>query len=155
MRNQSLSRENVHFRFSVAGRGGIFLLLAALVFILEACATLESSIIEYAGAPRFKRSDPDAVEILREEPKQPNERLGEIIIDASVEPSPPISDVEQKLREEAGRLGADAVVIVYDSVQPSVVFVNPWWGGNMRTVPERQLVGVAIKYQEEAEEAPG
>ncbi|MDC4203221.1 MAG: hypothetical protein MPW13_02305 [Candidatus Manganitrophus sp.] len=83
------------------------------------------------------------------------QRLGEIIIDASVEPSPPISDVEQKLREEAGRLGADAVVIVYDSIQPSVVFVNPWWGGNMRTVPERQLVGVAIKYQGEAEEAPG
>ncbi|MDC4223557.1 MAG: hypothetical protein MPW15_04830, partial [Candidatus Manganitrophus sp.] len=120
-----------------------------------ACTTLESSIIEYAGAPRFKQSDPDAVEILREEPKQPTERLGEIIIDASVEPSPPISDVEQKLREEAGRLGADAVVIVYDSIQPSVVFVNPWWGGNMRTVPERQLVGVAIKYQGEAEEAPG
>lgn len=154
MRNQSLFRENVHFRFSVAGRGGFFLLLAALVFILEACTTLESSTIEYAGAPRFTRSDPDAVEILREEPKQPNERLGEIIIDASVEPSPPISDVEQRLREEAGRLGADAVVIVYDGIEP-VAFINPWWGGTARAIDGRKLIGVAIKYQEEPKEGLG
>ncbi|MCG3117148.1 MAG: hypothetical protein LLH30_15880 [Candidatus Manganitrophus sp. SA1] len=136
-------------------KSGTVPLFAIFVLMLTSCTTLEADRIQYAGASRFPPSDPDAVEILREEPKQPNERLGEIIIDASVEPSPPISDVEQKLREEAGRLGADAVVIVFDSIQPSIVFVNPWWGGNMRTISERQLVGVAIKYQEEAEEAPG
>ena len=145
-----MSNQQTHKRQRV-----IVPLFAMLVFLLESCATLDSNTIQYAGAPRFPPSDPGAVEILREEPKQENERLGEIIVDASIEPSPPITDVEERLRKEASRIGADAVVIVYDSIEPAVVFVSPWWGGTTRSIIGRKLVGVAIRYQGETKEGLG
>jgi hypothetical protein len=49
---------------------------------------------------------------LRSEPTRPNDRLGEIMIDASTDPAPPLTEVEAKLRKEAAKLGADAVVVV-------------------------------------------
>jgi hypothetical protein len=49
--------------------------------------------------------DPAKAEILRSEPTRPNDRLGEIMIDASTDPAPPITEVEAKLRKEAAKLG--------------------------------------------------
>lgn len=44
-------------------------------------------------------------------------------------------------------IGADAVVVVYDRVQPVAVYVSgPWWGRNVDAVTGRKLVGVTIKY---------
>jgi hypothetical protein len=129
-------------------------LLAVLGFMLSACATIEADRIQYAGAPRFPARDPAVVEILRNEPTRPNDRLGEVVVDASVGPSPPIAEVESRLRAEAAQLGADAVVVVYDGIDP-VATVSPWWGGPPRPVTGRRLVGVAIKYQAETQQGPG
>jgi hypothetical protein len=88
------------------------------------------------------------VEILRTQPTRPHDRLGEIMIDASTDPAPPIAKVEEKLRKEAAKLGADAAVVVYDRVQPVGVIVSGgYWYRSASTISGRKLVGIAIKYK--------
>jgi hypothetical protein len=70
------------------------------------------------------------------------------LIDASVDPAPPITEVEQKLREEAAKLGGDAVVVVYDHIQPVGAYLNgPLWARDVETVNGRKLKGIVIKYK--------
>lgn len=155
MLNQRVFERRHLIRSAIVGRILIAPLFAAFVIMLESCATMDVDRIQYAGAPHLPPSDPGLVKILREEPKQPNERLGEVVVDASTDPSPAISDVEARLRKEGGKLGADAVVIVYDSIQRTVYVLSPWWSGAPSTRDARRLIGVAIKYQEKAEAGPG
>jgi hypothetical protein len=73
--------------------------------------------------------------------------LGEIVVDTSTEPAPPVADVEDKLRTEAAKLGANAVVVVLDRLQPVGAFVSgPWFGRDVDVIKGRKVVGVAIKY---------
>jgi hypothetical protein len=121
-------------------------LLALLGCVLVSCATIDATVTQYAGAPRFPPTNPAAVEILRVEPVRPHERLGEIEVDASAEHAPPIAKVEDKMRAEAASIGADAVVVVVDRLQPVGAFVSgPWFGRDV--VKGRKVVGVAIKYR--------
>ena len=94
-------------------------LLAALASVLMACASVEAYTTQYVGAPHYPPSDPARVEILRTEPTRPHERLGEIVLDASTDPAPPIA----------------------------AYVTGPWWDRDLQTVTGRKLVGVAIKYQ--------
>jgi len=124
------------------------LLLTAFACALASCTSIDSHTTQYAGAPHQPPGDPAKVEILRTEPTRPHDRLGEVMVDASVDPAPPIADVEARLRKEAAKIGADAVVVVYDHVQPVGAFVSgPWWGRTIDTITGRKLIGVAIKYQ--------
>jgi energy-converting hydrogenase Eha subunit F len=123
------------------------LVLIAFAMLLAACATVDVTTTQYVGAPRFQPTEPTAVQILRTEPTAPHDRLGEIMIDASTEPTPPISEVEEKLCKAGAKLGADAVVVVYDRTQPVAAYVSgPWWGRSIETVSGRKLVAVAIRY---------
>ena len=109
--------------------------------IVSACATVATVLDRPSG-------DPSQVEILRAEPTRAHERLGEIVVDATVEPTPPVADVEQRLRAQGAKLGADAVVVVYDRLQPVALYVSgPWRGQSIEGVSGRKLVGVAIKYR--------
>ena len=122
--------------------------MVALACLLVSCASIDATTTQYVGAPHFPPSNPAAVEILRTEPIRPHERLGEVVVDASTEPAPPIAEVEDKLRAEAAKLGADAVVVVVDRVQPVGAFVSgPWWGRDVDVIKGRKVVGVAIKYR--------
>ena len=128
--------------------GGLFLLLVAGAGLLSACATVDATTMQYVGAPRFPPSDPAKVQILPTEPTRPHDRLGEITVDASTDPAPPIEKVEDKLKAEAAKLGADAAVVVYDRIAPIGAYVTgPWWGRNLDTISGRKLVAVAIKYR--------
>lgn len=120
----------------------------ACACVLAACATVDATTTQYVGVPRFAPTVPAAVQILRVEPRRPHERLGEIVVDASTDPAPPIEQVENKLREEGAKIGADAVVVVVDRIQPVGAYVSgPWWGGSIQTITGRKLIGVAIKYR--------
>jgi hypothetical protein len=122
--------------------------LAAFVMVLAACATVDVTTTQYLGAPRYQPTEPNAVQILRTEPTAPHDRLGEVLVDASVDPPPSISEVEQKLCKAAAKLGADAVVVVYDRVQPVAAYVSgPGWGRSIETISGRKVVAVAIRYQ--------
>jgi hypothetical protein len=125
---------------------GLFLTLLGCVLV--SCSTIDATVAQYAGAPRFPPTNPAAVEILRTEPVRPHERLGEVEVDASAQPVPPVEEVEAKLREEAAQLGADAIVVVLDRLQPVGAFVSgPWFGRDVDVIEGRKVVGVAIKYR--------
>ena len=106
------------------------LLSSVLALAAASCAWVEATSTQYVGVPRFPPGDPAAVKVLRAEPMQTHERLGEILLDISVDPSPPIADVERRLREEAAKWGADGVFVVRDQQLPGV---------------GRKLIGVAIR----------
>ncbi len=102
----------------------------------------------YVGAPRLAPTDPAKVVILRTPPTRAHERLGEVTVDASVEPSPPMEKIEAALRERAAALGADAVLIVHDAIQPMGYYAwGPWWAPSVSAVSARIVVGVALKYK--------
>jgi len=107
-------------------------LWCVLVSLLAACAYVDATTTQYVGVPRFPPGDPAAVQVLRAEPMQPHERLGEILLDVSVDPAPEIGEIEQRLREEAAKWGANAVFVVRDQVMPGV---------------SRKLIAVAIRYR--------
>ncbi|VVO24104.1 hypothetical protein [Pseudomonas fluorescens] len=136
------------FLFSRLLRPLLTAALIASVLALGACATVDAQTTAYVGVEHPAPTLPSEVQVLRTEPTRAHVRLGEILIDASVDPAPPITQVEQKLREEGAKLGADAVVVVYDHIQPVAAYVSgPRWSRDIETIQGRKLKGIAIKYQ--------
>ena len=123
-------------------------LVAALAGLLASCASIDSQSTQYVGAPHQLPSDPAKVVLLRTEPTRPHDRLGEVLVEASTDPAPPIEEVEKRLREQAAKIGADAVVIVLDRIQPTGMYVTGgWWNQSLEAISGRKLIGVAIKYK--------
>ena len=94
-------------------------LAIVLLFLLGACAYVDAFTTQYVGVPRYPPTDPQSVQVLPAEPRERIERLGEIMLDISVDPKPPVEDIERKLREEAAKWGANAVYVVRDSITRS------------------------------------
>ncbi len=119
-----------------------------LAGLLVSCTSIYASRSPYVGVTHYPASDPAKVQILRANPTKAYDRLGEVLIDASINPAPPIADVESHLRHEAAQLGADAVIVVYDRVQPVGAYVVGGWGGqSVQPYNGHRLVGVAIRYK--------
>ncbi|MNE83096.1 hypothetical protein D3C80_1798840 [compost metagenome] len=98
--------------------------------------------------PHASPTDPASVEVLRREPLRPHERLGEVIIDASTDPAPPVDEIEQRLREEAAKIGGEAVVVVFDRIQPMGAYVSgPLWARDVERIEGRKLKGIIIRYR--------
>lgn len=122
--------------------------LAAVVLAsLSACANIDAHTTEYVGVTHAAPTSPASVQVLRSEPTRQHTRLGEVIVDASTEPPPPVADIEQKLKDEAAKIGGDAVVVVYDQIQPVAAVVNgPLWDRDIQTIDGRRLKGIVIRY---------
>src|SRR5688500_14027112 len=99
---------------------------------LASCAYVEATTTQYVGVPRFPPVEPAAVQVLPAEPAQRHDRLGEVLLDISVDPAPPVAEIEQRLREEAAKMGASAVYVIRDVLRPG---------------ESRKLVGIAIRYR--------
>ena len=124
------------------------LLPAFALLCLAACANIDAQTTEYVGVPHAAATDPASVEVLRSEPTRPHDRIGEIVLGASTEPPPPVTEIEQKLREEAAKIGGDAVVVVYDRIQPVAAYVSgPLWARDVETIQGRKLKGIVIRYR--------
>lgn len=122
--------------------------LTAALLALSGCATVDARTTAYVGVEHPAPTLASQVQVLRVEPLRPHVRLGEVLIDASLDPAPPITDVEQKLRDEAAQLGGDAVVVVYDHIQPVAAYVSgPLWSRDIETIQGRKLKGIVIKYR--------
>lgn len=115
-----------------------------LVLISAAACARHTGIELYPGAPRFAPTYPGDVDLLRHEPGRPHIRLGEVWIKPEPDWSPMF--VENKLREQAGRIGAHALVIVMDRHFHDRPAARYEWHGTM-VYPERVIVGVAIRYR--------
>src|SRR5512139_1250910 len=88
------------------------LLLIVFSLWLAGCASISTRTRIYPGAPKYPPTDPLKVEILRVAPTRPHDRLGEIALDATDDPSR--ERIEKKLKNAAAKLGADAMVVVFD-----------------------------------------
>lgn len=122
--------------------------LATALLALSGCASVDARTTAYVGVEHPAPTLASEVVVLRTEPLRPHIRLGEVLIDASVDPAPPITQVEEKLRGESAKLGGDAVVVVYDHIQPMGAYVNgPLWARDVRTIEGRKLKGIVIKFK--------
>lgn len=121
--------------------------LAALAFG-TGCSYVNSHTIAYLGVPRPAPTEPARIEILQAPPSRPHERLGEVVIDASLSPTPKPEKIEARIRKEAAKLGADAVLVASDQATTSGYWMTgPWWSATMSAVQSRVIVGVALKYK--------
>ena len=117
-----------------------------MLLVLTGCNTVSTSTKQYLGGPIYAPSDPATIQILREQPTRPHVRLGEVQAQPSSD-SVGAMEIEAAIRKAAAKLGADAVVIVYDRTQVTGAYVTgPWWGRSVNTVTGRVIIGVAIKY---------
>jgi hypothetical protein len=142
----------------VKGLAGIWKLSlwVALACGLTACSTVGTRTTQYATVPELPPTTPNHVKILTEQPAGPYQQLGTIVVDGSTEPIPPPEKFEEALRQKASDLGADAVVVLSDRVQPDGLVgdlppgeyyrVGEYWTRSVETVSGRQIIGVAIKY---------
>jgi hypothetical protein len=104
-----------------------------LLFLLAACAYVDATTVPYVGVPTFAPVDPATVKVLGYEPRERHDRLGEVVVYASRDPAPSSAEMENRLREEAAKWGANAVYIVRDIIPPGS--------------SERQLVGIAVRFR--------
>ena len=109
------------------------LLGVALACLVASCAYVDATTVQYVGVPRFPAVEPAKVQVLPKEPPQRHDRLGEVMLDISVDPPAEIADIENRLREEAGKMGANAIYVVRDVQRPG---------------ESRKLIGIAIRYQQ-------
>jgi hypothetical protein len=122
------------------------LALLAGVVTLASCTTISVSSKRYLGGPSFAPTDPNQVEILRREPRRPHDRVGEVLIEPSGNPS--VADMERAIRIEAAKLGANAAVLVYDKTKRiGTIYEGPWWGRSAAPVYGRKIVAVAIHFK--------
>ena len=126
------------------------LLAAALVSSSISCASVSSSSERLLGAPVFPPTRPESVVILHREPRKPHDRIGHVFIEPSG--NPPVAEMEQALRTEAAKLGADAAVIVFDRTRRiGRVYEGPWWDRRSYPILGRKIVAVAIRFRGERE----
>jgi hypothetical protein len=119
---------------------------AGLGLFATGCSTVAINTTQYVGVPKFAPTDPMSVQVLRVSPVTPNIRLGEVI--AQPQGSPSATEIEQKLKNAAAKLGANAVVIVEDrTMVTGAVVTGPWWGRSASPTLGQVVVGVAIRYQ--------
>ena len=121
--------------------------LTALALLAAGCNTISVSSKQYLGGPTFPPTDPATVQILRQPPTAAHVRLGEVTVIPQGNPS--VATIEARFRERAARMGANAVVIVFDRTMllGTTVMGGPWWGGAWVTPDTgRVIVGVAIRY---------
>jgi hypothetical protein len=117
----------------------------AVALLLAGCSFVSTRVQPYLGGPTFPPSDPAKVEILRSEPTRAHERLGEVYAEPSGDPT--VAQYEQALREGGAKMGADAVVVVYDRMQVvGSVVSGPWWAPSAYPIVGRVVVGLAIHY---------
>ena len=124
------------------------LLFAASLGALAACTSFTVQTTPFPGAPKLAASDPEKIEILRSTPSRNFDKLGEIQIDASTDPAPPLVDLGGTLREEAAKLGADAVIVqsYLETTIPDPKAGNPP-PASAPTVVIHRGIGIAIKYK--------
>jgi hypothetical protein len=119
-------------------------LALAAVLALAACAS-NVSTIQYPNVGAYAPSDPAKVQILRAAPTRPTVQLAEINVDAPT--GTPMPEIEGQIRAAAAKLGADAAVIVVNTVEPSAPVARGSWGSFTAPQTNKGVVAVAVKYR--------
>jgi hypothetical protein len=97
--------------------------------------------------PFYPPTDPASAEILPTEPLRPHERLGEIALEPQPQGNPSVMELEQKLREAAAKMGANAAVLIADrAMRMGAIVTGPWYGRQVTPEFQRFIVAVAVRY---------
>lgn len=116
-----------------------------MLAILAGCTSVAVESNRFLGAPSYPPTDPDAVQILQRPPERPYERLAQIVVEPSGNPT--LAQMEQKVRAAAAQLGADAVFVEYDGSRlTGWSSVGPRWSPQAYAQYGRVIVTVAIRY---------
>jgi hypothetical protein len=129
----------------------IFFSWIPLASLLVSCASIKTT--HYVTSQNYSPREPASVEVLWSEPMAPHEHLGEIVLNDSTA-SAASSEIEDKLRKEAAKMGADAVIVVLEAVQsasPSFIAER----GTHPTPQRCKVLGLAIKYRRIKNDLPG
>jgi hypothetical protein len=122
-------------------------LAVALLLVATGCQSVSTTAIQDIGTPQYAAVDPTHVQILRTEPTRPNVRIGQVRAVTS-SPDVAVPKIEEALRKKAAKLGADALVIVYDNTQiTGAQVMGGWFNRSVMTTEGRVIIGVAIKYK--------
>jgi len=135
-------------RFITLGVTGLS--LAALTCSVCSCSSISSisaDTTQYAGAPTQPPTQPANVRILRFEPTRPSQQLGEIVLIIPPDTVQSAQEIEDKLRQEAANLGADAVFVVDDHMQPFGAAVDYEWPLVFENNKAEKIVAKAIKFE--------
>jgi len=123
--------------------GGV---LAALL-LATGCQSVTATHTQDIGAPQSAKVDPTHVQILRTAPTRAHDRLGQVRVETD-SPGVEVTKIEQALRKEAAKMGADAVVVVYDKTQVTgAQVVGGFLNREIEETQGRVIIGVAIKYK--------
>jgi hypothetical protein len=123
----------------------ILLMIAAVLPMIAGCNYVTANTKPYLGMPSYPPTDLASVEVLRTEPLRPYERLGEITLEPQGNPS--VAEMEQKLREAAAKMGANAAVLVADrTMRMGATVSGPWYGRQVSPDFQRFIVAVTIRY---------
>ena len=125
--------------------------LISLILILLGCATGSTSINLYRGAVTYSPTDSKRVSVYHQKPQNANFiEIGEITISEVYS----WKDAEKLLKEEAAKLGGDAVYIIHQDKKSEGVIVPAYrgrvYGGGIYGSMDTTLIvtGIAIKYAE-------
>jgi hypothetical protein len=128
-------------------RSLMFVLAALALVATTGCQTVATSTSQEIGAPNYPPSNPALVQILRTEPTRAHVRLGRVQAGPS-DPSVQVTKFEEALRKAGAKIGADAVVVIYDQTQVTgAQVVGGWMDRSIQRVEGRVVMGIAIKYQ--------
>jgi len=123
-------------------------LFFVLAGFMAACSPLH--VYHFRGAPGFPPTRPEAVDLLRGEPRRPHVAFAEIRYEPPARASR--YEVEWRLRNKGARIGADALVIEVDTLYREGVWSGPYGsyrGRRVRRVVQRDhiIVAIAIRYR--------
>jgi hypothetical protein len=122
---------------------------AAFLLLVTGCDTVSINSNRYTGGTIYAPTDPASVQILHI-PVRPHVRLGEITARPSSD-NVSIQKIEAELKNAAAKMGANAVVIIYDSTQAIGASINDPWYGRTHGGPEaRVITGEAIRYTDDS-----
>ena len=123
----------------------VCLVLAGLG-LLTGCQSVSINSNQYLGVQNYPPTDPATIQILRKEPTEPHVQLGEVRAEPSSD-SVSAQKIETSMRDAAAKMGANAIVIVFDRTEVTGAMVTgPWFGRSVQQIMGRVIVGVAIRY---------
>jgi hypothetical protein len=121
----------------------------ALALVMVSCAP-SLRVHYFRGAPDFRRTSPESVELLRYEPRGPHVAFAEIRYNPSARMSR--GEVEWRLRRKGAAIGANALVIEEDTLYRDRVWAGPYRDERRRpyrrnAARDHYIVAIAIRYR--------
>jgi len=113
-------------------------LLACFSLVFISCSSIHVDVTK-TGKGFVSQTNPNDVEILMTRPDRPYEELGTVTV-TNVDPND-TAKMHNAIRSKAAALGADAVILTNEGINPGGMFSSPY----------RWAIGVAIRYKTKQE----